>query len=365
MGFIESIYSSVFIEPFPKEPPYRVLLLGDRAGYFENVKSVISYSQTKIELAVKNSLLTIGGEKGLKEGLYTSYIVYGFNQDRLLNALIKNQIDFYNVKKYSGKKMRICISKKQSQKFFAIGNKMCYNIKNRGLSGKFYPIYSFLLRFGAVLGVVFFITFTAIFNNLIFSVDYYGSGYKYKSQVESYISSLGIKRFSSFSSFSLNELEDQILASNKNLSFASCEKVGNRLKIYLVEAEEDKGVLTGKVKTMYSTCAGEVESIKVYRGTAVVSVGDYVEKGAPLVEGYATVKEQTIEVNVLATITLKVKKEFTYIFNSEGEENNALLLAINEMPSENIIETLVTCEKNGDSYLYKVTLTIRRVLTAG
>lgn len=62
MGFIDSIYSSVFSEPFPKEPPYRVLLLGDRAGYFESVKSVISYSQTKIELAVKNSLLTIDGE---------------------------------------------------------------------------------------------------------------------------------------------------------------------------------------------------------------------------------------------------------------------------------------------------------------
>lgn len=305
------------------------------------------------------------GKKGVKDGLYTSYMVYGFNQDRLLNALIKNQIDFYNVKKYSSKKMQICISKKQSQNFFAIGNKMCYNIKNRGLGGKFYPIHSFLLRFGAGFGVAFFITFTAIFNNLIFSVDYYGSGYKYKNQVESYISSLGIKKFSHFSSFSLSELEDQILASNKKLSFASCEKVGNRLKIYLVEAEEDKGVLTGKVKTMYSEVSGEVESIKVYRGTAVVSVGDYVEKGAPLVEGFATIKEQTIEVNVLATITLKVKKEFTYLFDNEGEENNALLLALNEMPSENIIETFVACEKSGDSYLYKAILTVRRVLTAG
>ena len=62
MGFMDNIYTSVFLEPFPKEPPFRILLLGDRAGYFEKVKSVISFSESQIELAVKNAVVTVSGE---------------------------------------------------------------------------------------------------------------------------------------------------------------------------------------------------------------------------------------------------------------------------------------------------------------
>ncbi len=62
MSFIDNIFSSAFLEPFPKEPPSRILLLGDNAGYFEHVKSIVSYSDTEIVLSIKKEEVSIAGE---------------------------------------------------------------------------------------------------------------------------------------------------------------------------------------------------------------------------------------------------------------------------------------------------------------
>ena len=59
MSFIENINSCISGQF--GEPVYRAVLLGDDAGYFENVKQIISYDKEEIVLALKQGGLKISG----------------------------------------------------------------------------------------------------------------------------------------------------------------------------------------------------------------------------------------------------------------------------------------------------------------
>lgn len=63
MGFIDSIKNCFRAEELPVEPIYRAVLFGDSAAYFENVRSVVGFSEEEIILSLKRGGLRISGEK--------------------------------------------------------------------------------------------------------------------------------------------------------------------------------------------------------------------------------------------------------------------------------------------------------------
>jgi len=301
----------------------------------------------------------------VKGAYYTEFKIIGLNQDRLVNAFVKSGIGVYNVKKLTNKKMRLSVLAKDDKKAFAIAKELCYNIKKTNNRGKIYPMLSFFLRYGVLAGIAFFVLVSSILSDYVFSIDYDGSGVKHKSSVEEYLCSLSISSGARFSSINLSELEDKILASNDNLSFVSVKKLGNRLKITLIEAEEKKNVLSGSESFMISDVSGELESIKVYSGTAKVDVGQKINKGDVIVEGVAVIGENLVNVNVIATATIKVEKSFTFYSENEKEESLAISLARGEVYGENVVEEKVDSFFDGEKYRYDVTLTVRHVIFIG
>ena len=168
-----------------------------------------------------------------------------------------------------------------------------------------------------------------------------------------------------FSNIDIERLEDGILADNPHLSFASCKKRGNRLMIELVLSEDKRGTLDDNVYSLTSDVDGIIESVKVYRGTALLAVGDTVKKGDIIVDGYAVVKEQTVKINVLAYCTVKVSTVFHYKTDKSGAEEVAVMLALSELNDKEIISYSVEVYPDGDGYDYAVTTEYRHVLRAG
>ena len=60
MGFIDTIKEN-FNDIFPTPPLYRAVLLGDRAGYFENVVGLKSFCTDEIVVFLKKGQLKING----------------------------------------------------------------------------------------------------------------------------------------------------------------------------------------------------------------------------------------------------------------------------------------------------------------
>ena len=61
MNFIEDILQCLNLSG-TFEPSFRALLIGNESVYFENVSSIKSYSQNKIELIIKKKEIKIDGE---------------------------------------------------------------------------------------------------------------------------------------------------------------------------------------------------------------------------------------------------------------------------------------------------------------
>ena len=62
MGFIDSIKDCFCQNELPVECSYRAVLFGDSAGYFEKVKSIVSYEKEQVILSLKNGGLKISGK---------------------------------------------------------------------------------------------------------------------------------------------------------------------------------------------------------------------------------------------------------------------------------------------------------------
>ncbi len=299
------------------------------------------------------------------KSVFTKYEIIGLNLDKFINTLKKRGVELYNVKKYGNKRLLVSIKFSDNQKFFAIAKELCYNIKKLGDCGKGYPILSLYRNIGIVLGVLLSALIIAFANDYFFSFEFTGTGSVCAREIKEYLYSRGITEFCRFSDIDIEELEDGILSCNEHLSFVSVNKRGNRLIIESALSTEEVKTLDGNVTALYADREGVVENVKVYRGTAMVEVGKTVKAGELLVDGYATIKEQTVKINVLASVTLVCNDQFIYRSKEQGEEEKAILLAEALYSDKQPINfSAIYSEENGE-FVYIVFVSYKHVLTVG
>ncbi len=296
--------------------------------------------------------------------VYSTFLVEGLNLSNLLNKLKKEGVEVFNAKLVKAKVLSLCIKISDEQKFFAITNILCYNVKKVKNRGKFLFLYNLLRSPSLCLGVAIFIALSVCLSNFVLGFTFVGNGSRYKNQVISYLNDNGIREKAFLDKVDLDKLSSGILSRFDEFSFVSCKKNGNRLLIELVLSDNQTHIKKDGEKDLYSTVSGVVEEIKVYRGTPSVSVGDRVDEGSLLVSGYMDIKDKRVEVNALAVVTVKASKEFTYISESSEyhEEAKAFALAsFNEEASDVFVDK---SQLNG-KYYYKVTIYYKRVIYTG
>ena len=133
-----------------------------------------------------------------------------------------------------------------------------------------------------------------------------------------------------------------------------------------LELSKDKvNTLNGNEYCLISDVNGVIENLKVYRGTATFSVGDYVNEGDLIVDGYALIKEQTVKQNVIAWVSVICQSEFIYTFDTDTEKEKALMFAEQQLLDKEIVDQTVAVNKNGEKYDYIVKLSYRHVLCVG
>ncbi len=298
-------------------------------------------------------------------GIKNTYLVGGLNLDRFLNYAKNKGITLLDVKKITNKRLIVSVSIKESQIFFAIAKEMCYNIKKIKQKGITLPLLLLWQNVGIALGAIIFCISTCIFSDIIYGFTFSGTGSVLEKEILAYLSGVGIKPYTRFSEIDVQKLEDQILASQKSLSFVGITKKGNRLCFDLALAKEGADTLKGDIYSLRSDVSGTIERIKVYRGTAVVKAGDHVNSGDLLVDGFMMIKEQTLKINVIATVNIIVSQEFTFTDKKEGQEQKVELLARATMVDKDVVEAFTTCTKEKDAYVYRVSINYRYIIYAG
>lgn len=298
-------------------------------------------------------------------GVKETYLVEGLNLDRLINSAKNRGLTLENVKKTSNRRLIVSLSLRDSKKFFALSKELCYNIKKIRQSGKTLPLLKAWQRLGIVIGAIIFCISTCFFSDLIYGFSFSGSGSVYQNEVLYCLNEMGVKPYARFSSFDFEKIEDLILAKNKNLSFVSIRKNGNRLVVESSLATDNVDRLSGNVYSIKSQVDGVIEKIDVYRGTALFKKGDSVKKGDLLVDGYMTIKEQVVKINVLANISIIATEQFSYSSSLDNDDNQAILLAKATLIDKEIIEYSVEKIQKENEFNYITTVKYRYVLYVG
>ena len=294
-------------------------------------------------------------------GVYSVYRIRGVNLDNLVNIVKNRGIILYNIKKPDRKTLIVSVNYADSEKFFAITRELCYNIKRVGEKGALRFTLKLARNAGLVIGAAAFFLFSVFADDVILSVDYYGSGSVYEREINGYLDKLNVVPFARFSSFDLPALSDGIAAAHDRISFAECAKEGNRLKITLVARDTTEKTFAA-CEELFSPADGVIEFIKVYRGTALKNVGDTVEKGEPVCAGYETVKDAVIRTGVVAVVS--VKGEYVYIMQSDKDGDGVIadIFARESFSGGEILSSEVEIVRTADGkYEYKVIIAYRRI----
>lgn len=297
--------------------------------------------------------------------VYSEYKIKGFNLDSLLNYVKKRGIAVYNAKKIQQNTMIVSVKYGQSKKFFAIAKELCYNITKIKDKGRFYPFLYLYKNLGLIIGSLIFLLLCVLANDYVFRIDYVGTGNVLKREVELQLKEYGVEEFSRFSSLDVDNLSKKLLASNPRLTFVECRKVGNVLVVNSVLAEGTSDKLTGKATCLVSDVDGVVEELKIYRGSQKVSVGDEIKKGQVLVDGLVTVKDQQLEVNVLAVAYVRCKAVYEYFSTKDNQGEYLLALYEEKFDDGEIIDSNVTVTQSEGRYAYLIEIEYRRIITVG
>ncbi len=300
----------------------------------------------------------------LKKFLRITYKIEGLNLNRLINDLNKKGITLLNVRKIGSKTLFVTVSGTQNKKFFANLDNMCYNITKVKESGALYPFYYLYKNLGALFGVLFFIAGVCFYNNLLLGIKVCGSGNVCEREIRRTLKENGVKDFGYIDKISLKEIE-KVLYLSGNYSFVSAKIKSNRLVITIELSPFTKDIIDGETTMLYSTADGVVESIRVYRGEAVVNVGDVVKTGDLLVSGSKLVGETETVTYVLASVTLKRQFDFYYQSESETDETRAFLLAKESLGEYEIADKEIIKTKENGVFNYFVKIYYRTIIYGG
>ncbi|MBQ7339334.1 MAG: sporulation protein YqfD [Clostridia bacterium] len=296
------------------------------------------------------------------DGVYSVFRVKGINFERLINNLKKENVEIKNLKRLTNKEIEVSVKVSSLQKFFAITDNLCYNIKKIRDSGRLLWLYRLIVNPFLVLGIALFSLTLVLSNDLVFGILYTGNGNVYSNEVEKYLLERQVTTFSRFSNIDVSTLADDILKDSKRFSFVTCSKQGNYLRIELILKENDTHIKDLSQKDLVCSLDGVVDKIYLYSGTALVKEGQEVKAGDLLVGGYAVIKDKTVEVNPIAVVTIKITKEYVYVFDIE-EKEKAEIFALNEKENGKIAQ--LKEEKVNEKYYYKVKVEYKENLYTG
>jgi undecaprenyl diphosphate synthase len=98
---------------------------------------------------------------------------------------------------------------------------------------------------------------------------------------------------------------------------------------------------------------------------AAQEIASAIQKGDLLVDGFMVVKEQRVDINVIASVTIECQEIVEYFSYKDDEAEWAIIFAEQQFDNNLIQKSQVTKSKDGDVYKYTVSVTYLTVLVTG
>ena len=283
------------------------------------------------------------------------FSVEGIMPERALLRLRREKITLYDVKKVQKTQILFSISKKDSEKVFAIYPNVCYNIsvytpfvvKKVGAEGIARYVELMKKRAGLLLGGLLFAAAIVASDSLIFGIQFVNSSV-YERETLMALEESGIKPFAPYNDKNLDVACSKILSLD-GVEYCSVRKTGFWAQ---VELRFSPFTLNRFEKdSMKAKHTGTLLSLTALKGTPVKKIGDEIQVNDVLVENYFSLESGgQVCVEPIARASIACCYEAVLEANSEEE---AFAMAYLELGLSDL-DTITAKEITGADCLYTV-----------
>ena len=293
----------------------------------------------------------------MKRGrLFIKCLILGEGSFSLIEKLHKMGVYVYDITFFE-EKTEISIDFADRKKLFAISRNMCYNIRILKYIGKVSLLKKALSKLGLTACFLLFTAFAFLSDGYVSKIEYLGDGEYLSPKISSLLQSKGIEE-NTFLNENLKDVENSLLKELDGVSYISLNKSGRILTVEAYFAEDNLEVKDLKKSQILSTAKGKVRSLNVLSGMPKVSVGDEVNVGDVLIDGYFLKGEEKISSYALGEIEIEATYEYEYQSFCKGEkyQNRAYMLAKESLGEQNVISQSVKEEERDGKIVYRVIL---------
>ncbi len=279
-------------------------------------------------------------------------VIEGSFPERALLRLKREGIGVFHVKKIKKNQILFSVKRKQTEKVFAIYQNVWYNIaegcpytlKRVGENTPLRITRILQERIGLFLGSIFFAIACLFSQNYILRIEIVGTNV-YQREIYQALEAGGLKLYSRYDEKNNGSVCAEILSLD-GISFCTVKKQGVTLIVEVQSNPFSKPKLVeGDMCSLYE---GQVVSVCVLRGTALIKAGDEVQKGQTLIGGYFQTQEGgQVRIEAIATVTLSCGYQEEIQAATKEEAFAAAYLSLGETENVRLIKRAVTPTQKG------------------
>ena len=302
---------------------------------------------------------------------YVRIEVEGYYIERFINICTNNKILIWNLKREKGVKLYLNIGINDFKKISQVARKT--NCKVRILRKRGIPF--FLNRYKKrkifVLFLILIVLSIFVSSKYVWSVKISVKDDLKLENIEEDIEALGITKGVKKDKIDTDKVINELRLKRDDIAWVGIDIEGTNIKINIVKADKAPNIIDNSdYCNIVASKAGIIKKIIAQNGTAIVKVGDQVQKGDILIAGYMEGKyTDTRYVHSLgeveAIVSYQKSKEIKF-FNQEENRNYTLEEAIEigkneltldtkkEFGEKEIFDTRIDTEEHEDGVIVKI-----------
>ena len=220
------------------------------------------------------------------------FTALGGNTEELLNDAARTGIHLYRIQAQPGGFAGGCAAWRY-RRLAALARRNRVGLKIRRRCGMFFRLRPLLRRTGLWAGLALFLPLLLWSRGLVWSIDYGELTIGQQARAATVLrEETGLEPGVRISQALLTAGEYALLKSGE-FSWASLNFFGGRLEVEATAAKQVPVIFSGKLQTLHARTAGLVTEINLKSGTALVTPGQQVEVGQPLIGTSRTERDGT------------------------------------------------------------------------
>ena len=259
---------------------------------------------------------------------YLRISIEGYYIERFINICKKRNITIWNLKRNKNTMLFFNVRIKEFKEVCKIVKQLNCKLKIRSKKGLPFLMYKYKKRkaFAILLIIVFFII--GLSSMYVWNVDIIEENNQELPNIRQDIEEAGIKLGTLKSKINSKEIINKIRLKRNDVAWMGIEKKGTNIIVKLVKADQKPEIVdTNEYCNIVSDKTGVITKINAQNGTANVKVGDTINKGDILINGWMEGKYTGIRyVHAKGEIEAKVwytkNKKIPYILTQTRETGN-------------------------------------------